>query len=73
MPKPIDLTGRRFGRLTVLRKEGPGACWQQQWRCLCDCGREVVVFRSNLASGHTRSCGCLRSERMRELHNPQEI
>ena len=71
MRTPVDLTGRRFGRLTVIRKEGPGACWQQQWLCRCDCGNEVVVFRSNLASGHTRSCGCIRRERMSNLHKTE--
>lgn len=63
----IDLTGRRFGRLTVVRRAGtyyPPAIEGQQptWECLCDCGNTKIVRRSGLTSGQTRSCGCLRSE-----------
>jgi hypothetical protein len=55
------MTGQKFGRLTVLRREGSqgkGATWL----CLCDCGTEHVVRRSDLTSGNTKSCGCLRRE-----------
>ena len=60
MPKLIDLTGQRFGRLTVLgRTEVPPnretqAAW---WLCDCDCGRKVPVASYALRSGATRSCG----------------
>lgn len=57
----IDLTGKRFGRLTVLeRADGKGRC---KWRCLCSCGNEVVVLGYNLKNGNTQSCGCLMRER----------
>lgn len=61
MPKLIDLTGQRFGRLTVLEraenKRGHAA-----WLCRCDCGRSIVVQSDSLKSGNTRSCGCLFAE-----------
>ena len=49
----IDLTGRRFGRLLVLRREGTyyyddGFVAVPLWRCRCDCGRETVVQGSCL-------------------------
>ena len=50
-----DLTGQRFGRLTVLSYAG-----NQKWNCKCDCGKETVVFTSNLTRNHTTSCGCAR-------------
>ncbi len=54
-----DLTGRRFGRLTALRRaEGPGIV---RWVCRCDCGKETVVSAIQLKTGRTRSCGCLRN------------
>ena len=57
----IDLTGKRYGRLTVLeRAEGKGRC---KWRCLCSCGNEVVVRGYNLKNGNTQSCGCLKREK----------
>lgn len=63
----IDLTGRRFGRLLVLRREGSyysdeGVHSCPTWRCRCDCGREVVVHGTNLRRGASRSCGCLQRE-----------
>ena len=64
--KAYDITGGRFGRLTALRSNGVGRCWAEQWVCRCDCGREVLVYKNNLLSGHTCSCGCLRRDRARE-------
>jgi hypothetical protein len=37
------------------------------YKCLCDCGKEVVVSSTHLMSGHTTSCGCLHIEIMQEL------
>ena len=58
-----DITGQRFGRLMVLAYAGrlPGHN-ESAWLCLCDCGSEVVVSKSPLRLGATRSCGCLGSE-----------
>lgn len=54
----IDLTGQRYGRLTVL---GPAENIGERtaWRCLCDCGRHTTVKTNQLRSGHTKSCGCM--------------
>lgn len=53
----LDLTGERFGHLTVLEPaENIGA--MTAWRCRCDCGKETVVMTGHLRSGHTTSCGC---------------
>lgn len=61
-----NLTGKRFGRLTVLcldhkkpRKDGGNILF---WLCKCDCGNEVVVRGDNLRSGNTISCGCFARE-----------
>jgi len=64
--KEKDITGMRFGRLVAIESLGVGPCWRTMWRCRCDCGREVSVYKNNLMTGHTRSCGCLRSETMRK-------
>lgn len=61
MPKKIDLTGQRFGRLVVIRECGrKNGC--VAWLCRCDCGNELVVSGAKLRSGHTQSCGCLLRE-----------
>jgi len=57
-----DLSGRRFGKLTVLRREADPKYHRPYWRCVCDCGTETVVKGSSLVDGTTRSCGCLRSQ-----------
>lgn len=58
-----DLTGRRFGRLTVLGYDCTSKYRVSQWRVRCDCGTEFVASRANLISGNTRSCGCLKVEK----------
>lgn len=57
MAKFIDLTGQRFGRLIATKYLGKG-----KWQCKCDCGNIVDVFRANLKTGNTRSCGCFNKE-----------
>ena len=65
MTKLVDLTGQKFGRLTVVKRtenKGEKPCWL----CKCECGNEKVVRGSDLKSGNTVSCGCLRSEKNSE-------
>lgn len=62
--KKIDLTGKRFGRLVVLHEEGRYRT-TPTWKCECDCGEINIVLGSNLRSGGTSSCGCLRDEVIR--------
>lgn len=66
MPKKIDLTGQKFGRLTVLHEENPRTTKEIKWTCQCDCGKIVNIRGYDLRSGKTQSCGCLRNERIRE-------
>ena len=61
MSKFIDLTGQKFGRLTVLAKEGVANSGHALWLCKCDCGSTKVVSSNQLRSG-TQSCGCLQRE-----------
>lgn len=62
MPKIIDITGQRFGRLTVLEFAGIDKHGDGNWKCTCDCGTEKVVVGFSMKSGNTLSCGCLLSE-----------
>lgn len=72
MKYPMDLTGIRFGRLTVLEKagvQGQGKRGSRSlWRCRCDCGNEIIVIRNSLVCGNTRSCGCLEQENKKTMH-----
>jgi len=54
-----DLTGQRFGRLTVISLLPERRNRAAVWRCSCDCGNFVDVIGGSLVSEGTRSCGCL--------------
>lgn len=58
MPKALDLTGQRFGRLTAIERRG-SKNGHVVWLCKCDCGKEKIVSASALKGGYTNSCGCL--------------
>lgn len=62
--RAVDLSGRVFGRLRVLRQTGVVA-GKSMWACRCDCGAEVVVRGTHMTGGKTSSCGCLADERTR--------
>ena len=67
------VVGQRFGRLIVLGP-GPGKSFtRMKWSCKCDCGNEVFVRANHLSSGATKSCGCLRDEKMRETGSVQHF
>ena len=57
-----DLTGCRFGRLSVIRQIDSSTP-QRVWLCKCDCGNMVKAQSYWLTSGHVKSCGCIRSEK----------
>lgn len=52
-----DLTGRKFGRLTVIELATKKP---RKWKCICECGNYTIVSTSDLCSGHTKSCGCYK-------------
>lgn len=62
MGKLDDLTGKRFGRLVVLNREGTTDNRHTIWHCKCDCGNECTALATNLKRGLVKSCGCLKKE-----------
>ena len=65
MGKFQDLTGQRFGRLSVIKRDTTKKkrVW---WVCSCDCGEEKSVPSTRLKNGQTQSCGCLKEEYKKE-------
>lgn len=55
-----DITGKRYGRLTVIKRVPSNGL--TKWLCRCDCGNEIEALGNNLKRGHTISCGCYRDE-----------
>lgn len=65
--KVVELTGQRFGRLTVIRKYGIDKHnGNVTWLCKCDCGKTTVVSSAKLRRGNTQSCGCLLLESIKK-------
>ena len=63
-----DLSGRTFGRLTVICFDHIDLRHESNWLCKCDCGNETVVTRDRLLRGVTRSCGCYHRDRTIECN-----
>ena len=60
-PKGIDISGKRFGRLTAIKSLGSSGR-AKIWLCQCDCGNQVKVLTNRLTSGSVKSCDCLQRE-----------
>ena len=61
-----DITGKKFGRLTVIRHDHDDIHRNSYWLCECECGNRTIVTRGGLTSGNTTSCGCYQIEGIRE-------
>ncbi len=59
--KKLDLTGQKFGRLTVL-SQAPNHTGRCAWNCVCECGNHVIAITKSLRNGDKQSCGCLNEE-----------
>lgn len=54
----IDLTGKAFGRLTVLHRAEASLSGHTRWHCFCACGKALDVLAQSLREGRSQSCGC---------------
>lgn len=71
MSRFIDLTGKKFGKLLVIKRVEnyiqPSGAIKARFLCKCDCGKETIVDTSRLKSGNTKSCGCYKIEKTKEI------
>lgn len=71
MGKLVDLTGKKFGYLTVIKRDRdhitPSGSKSPKWICKCDCGNKVSVIAYSLTSGKTTSCGCYQKKNASNL------
>lgn len=71
MPKKLDVTGERYGRLVALKRlDSQGG---SRWLFKCDCGNVVVRKLGNVRGGHTRSCGCLHNEMLAKRNKDNSL
>lgn len=74
--RSVDLTGQKFGRLTVIRFDH-SQNGRKYYLCQCDCGNSKTVSSHSLKSGNTKSCGCLHKEILvqrnkdNRIHHPE--
>lgn len=63
----IDIINKKFNKLFVLKladkkKRADSKRYRYYYLCKCDCGNEIIVEKSHLLNGHTKSCGCERKK-----------
>lgn len=70
MPPFKDLTGQRFGKMTVIKRAenyySPNGKPRIKWECKCDCGKTFITKGETIKSGHTKSCGCYHLETIKK-------
>ena len=67
MQKLVDISGKKYNRLTVLGFDHIGERRRSYWKCQCDCGNIVVLRKDDFIYpySHTKSCGCWHIEESR--------
>lgn len=60
----LDLTGHKYGKLSVIKPVGKNKHGKVLWLCKCECGNETITSSNSLRRGHTISCGCAHLEKI---------
>ena len=68
MPKSLDITGQKFGKLTALHRV-PSRNGKTYWLCRCECGVEKEIQTTHLRDGSTVSCGSIQCKNAQSKHN----
>lgn len=63
-----NMIGKVFGRLTVISRLSPYPSKDIKWNCVCECGKQVMVWGYNLRNNETVSCGCYMKENNAKLN-----
>ena len=69
----IDMIGKRFRRLTVIKRMPNAKNGEAKWLCKCECGKETIVPGGALRNGHTKSCGCLQRDLMSGINKKRSF
>ena len=72
MPKRLDLTNQRFGRL-VVKSFSHSYNGHRYWNCLCDCSTQKTIRVNDLRTGRTLSCGCLGKEKRKQVYTKHNM
>lgn len=66
MPRALDITGQRFGRLIAVKCVGRTKHGKRVWHFICDCAGETEASQNDVCMGKIFSCGCARAENARK-------
>ncbi len=58
----VEMAGRTYGHLTVVKRDGANKLQQARWLCTCVCGKSVTALGAKLRNGSTTSCGCMKGK-----------
>jgi hypothetical protein len=64
--RAVDLTNKKFGKLTVINLIENYSKKGRHWNCICECKNTKIVKSGDLVNNNTKSCGCLKKERLKE-------
>ena len=73
MSKVNDLTGKNFGKLTVIKYCGSNKNGRALWLCQCECGNTKIILGNSLLSKLTFSCGCYNKEHSKNIHTKHNM
>src|SRR3990167_6210793 len=68
MNKKLNIVGKKFNRLFVKSFSHVNNKGNTVWNCLCDCGKKIKVLGHRLTREHTKSCGCFKKDKLRNLN-----
>ena len=73
----LDITDKKFGRLTAIKRVSEKGARKTMWLCECKCGNKIEVYITYLTTGETKSCGCLKrdleNKNLREEYDKKRI
>ena len=73
MARPLNLLGKKFGRLTVMKRVENSKHGKSRWLCECECGNKTTPTGSDLSQGKVKSCGCIQREHGLSKHRTYNI
>lgn len=68
-----DISGQKFGKLTVIEKMKERKHRKVQWKCICDCGKICITDGCRLRQGRAKSCGCEKEKAMNNRHTIENL
>jgi hypothetical protein len=73
MSKVVDMTGKKYGMLTIIERAENDRFGKAQWLCQCDCGNKKIINGSSIRKGLTVSCGCKKNAAIKAYNESKVV